>query len=113
MPAYAIGRLTMRAPSWTAEYGPKTAALVAKHGGKYLVRGGAMERLAGGGDRPSAVVVVEFPTMEQARAWYNDPDCAPMSQLRQSGSDLDLVLVDGLEGAQAFLSRADGWRGSG
>ena len=95
MPAYAIGRLTMRDPSWTTEYGPKTAALVEKHGGKYLVRGGAMERLEGEGDLPSAVVMLEFPTMEQAKAWYNDPDYAPMIQLRQSGSDLDFVLVDG------------------
>ena len=32
MAAYAIGRLQMRDPSWVAEYGPKTAELVKKHG---------------------------------------------------------------------------------
>lgn len=37
MAAYAIGRLTMRDPSWRAEYGPKTAELVKKHGGTYKV----------------------------------------------------------------------------
>jgi len=47
MAAYAIGRLQMRDPSWRTEYGPKTAELVAKHGGRYLARGGAMERLEG------------------------------------------------------------------
>ena len=96
MPAYAIGRLQMRDPSWVEEYGPKTAALVEKYGGKYLVRGGAMETLEGDGTLPSLMVVLEFPSMEQARAWYNDADYAPMIQLRQSGSDLDFVLVDGL-----------------
>jgi uncharacterized protein (DUF1330 family) len=96
MPAYAIGRLTMRDPSWLQEYGPKVAGLVEKHGGKYLIRGGAMERLEGSGDLPSAMVVVEFPSMEQARAFYNDPEYAPMIKLRQSGSDLDFILVEGL-----------------
>jgi uncharacterized protein (DUF1330 family) len=38
MAAYAIGRLQMRDPAWLQEYGSKTPALVAKHGGKYLVR---------------------------------------------------------------------------
>lgn len=96
MAAYAIGRLNMRNPSWVQEYGPKTAALVQKHGGKYLVRGGAMERLEGSGALPSVMVVLEFPSMEQAKAWYNDPEYAPLIVLRQSGSDLDFVLVEGL-----------------
>ena len=78
------------------EYGPKTAELVKKHGGKYLVRGGKMERLEGGGELPNVMVVLEFPSMEQAQAWYNDPEYAPMIELRQAGSDLDFVLVDGV-----------------
>jgi uncharacterized protein (DUF1330 family) len=96
MAAYAIGRLDMRNPSWVQEYGPKTAALVAKHGGKYLVRGGAMERLEGSGTLPSLIVVLEFPSMAQAKAWYNDPEYAPLITLRQTGSDLDFILVEGL-----------------
>jgi uncharacterized protein (DUF1330 family) len=96
MPAYAIGRLQMRDPSWLAEYAPKTAALTTKHGGRFAVRGGAMERLEGHGALPSAIVVLEFPSMAQAKAWYNDPAYAPLIKLRQSGSDLDFVLVDGV-----------------
>jgi uncharacterized protein (DUF1330 family) len=88
MPAYAIGRLQMRDPSWAKAYGPKVAELVKKHGGRYVVRGGAMERLEGHGDLPSS--------MAQARAWYHDPAYAPMIKLRQSGSDLDFVLIEGL-----------------
>jgi hypothetical protein len=37
-----------------------------------------------------------FPSMAQTRAWYDDPDYAPMIRLRQTGSDLDFVLVEGL-----------------
>jgi len=42
------------------------------------------------------VVVLEFPSMEHAKSWYNDPDYAPLITLRQGGSDLDFILVDGL-----------------
>jgi uncharacterized protein (DUF1330 family) len=96
MAAYAIGRLEMRDPSWRQEYGPKTAALVEKHGGKYLVRGDTMERLEGTGQLPNVVVVLEFPSMAHARAWYNDPEYAPLIKLRQTGADLDFILVEGL-----------------
>ena len=43
MAAYVIGRVQIRNSDWVAEYGPKTAALVEKHGGKFLVRRGKME----------------------------------------------------------------------
>ena len=96
MPAYAIGRLEMRDRSWLSEYAPKTAELITKHGGRFVVRSGAMERLEGQGALPSAIVVLEFPTMAQAKAWYHDPAYAPLIKLRQTGSDLDFVLVEGV-----------------
>jgi uncharacterized protein (DUF1330 family) len=96
MSAYAIGRLKMHDPSWTAEYGPKTAALIQKHGGKFVVRGGRSEQLEGQGPLPDAIVVLEFPSMERAKAWYNDPEYAPLIKLRQKGSDLDFVLIEGV-----------------
>ena len=55
-----------------------------------------MERLEGDGKLPSTIVVLEFPSMEQAKAWYNDPEYAPMIALRQGGSTLDFILVEGL-----------------
>jgi len=80
-----------------AEYAPPTRALVEKHGGGYLVVGGEMQQQEGDGPLPDSMVVLEFPTKEQALAWHNDPDYAPLIALRQSGSDLDFVLVEGAE----------------
>jgi uncharacterized protein (DUF1330 family) len=34
--------------------------------------------------------------MEQARAWHSDPEYAPLIQLRQTGCDIELILVEGL-----------------
>lgn len=80
-----------------AEYAPPTRALVEKHGGRHLVVGGEMQQQEGDGPLPDSMVVLEFPTKEQALAWHNDPDYAPLIALRQSGSDLDFVLVEGAE----------------
>ena len=96
MAAYAIGRLQVRDASWREQYRAKVPALVAKHGGRYLVRGGAMETLEGNAPLPDGMVVVEFPSMEKARAFYHDPEYAPLIKLRQGGSDLDFVLVEGV-----------------
>ena len=97
MAAYIIGRVEMRDTAWTAEYVPKTTALVQKHGGKLLAgRGCAMEILEGEGKLPSAIIVLEFPSMEQAKAWYHDPEYAPLIKLRQTGSDANIIVVAGV-----------------
>ena len=96
MAAYLVGHLQIHDSAWRTEYRPKTAELVTKHGGKFLVRGAAPERMEGNAPLPTALVVLEFPTMAQAKAFYNDPAYAPLIKLRQSGSELDLVAVDGV-----------------
>jgi uncharacterized protein (DUF1330 family) len=37
---------------------------------------------------------LEFPEVEQAKAWYHDPEYAPMITLRQTGANGDIVVVD-------------------
>jgi uncharacterized protein (DUF1330 family) len=96
MPAYIIGRLQMRDPSWLEKYRATVPSLVAKHRGTYRVRGGKMETLEGNTPLPSSFVVLEFPTMDDARGFYHDSEYAPFIKLRQTGSDLDMVLVEGL-----------------
>ena len=97
MAAYVIVRvLERRNRAWQAEYAPKTTVLVQNHGGKFIVRRGAKESLEGDGKLPLNILVLEFPSMEKAKAWYNDPDYAPLIKLRQSGSNAELVLVEGV-----------------
>jgi uncharacterized protein (DUF1330 family) len=96
MAAYVIGRLQLRDPSWIEKYRATVPSIVAEHGGKYLVRGGKMERLEGSDALPTSYVVLEFPSMEKARAFYTDPAYAPFIELRRGGSDLEMVIVEGL-----------------
>ena len=96
MAAYVIGHLVMKDPSWLEKYRATVPSIVARHGGKYLVRGGKMETLEGSAPLPTSFVVLEFPSMDEARAFYNDPEYGPFIKLRQGGSDLEMVLVEGL-----------------
>jgi uncharacterized protein (DUF1330 family) len=90
-----LGRSVPRGMAWAKEYLPKAAALVAKHGGKALVGGNSTPRiLALEGKPPLAVVILEFPSLEQAQAWHDDPDYAPLKQLRQANVEMDVFVVE-------------------
>ena len=96
MKAYAIGSVQMRDDSWVKDYAAKTEAIVARHGGRYLVRGATMEKLEGAVPLPHVMVVIEFPSMEHARAWHTDPEYAPLIKLRQADCDIELILAEGM-----------------
>lgn len=96
MPAYIVGHLKVWDPSWVPEYLPKVTALIESHGGRFLVRGGEPERIEGTADTPQAAIVIEFPTREAAMAFWNDPAFVPLVALRNTGSSLEAMLLDGL-----------------
>lgn len=95
MPAYVIG--DVRA-AWDAEalgeYRRRNTDAVARHGGRFIVRGGEIELLEGEWDT-RRVIVIEFPDMAAARGWYESEDYAPLKTLRQSASDTNIILVEG------------------
>jgi uncharacterized protein (DUF1330 family) len=68
---------------------------VLAHGGRYVVRGGAHEVLEGEW-RPRRLVVLEFPSMDAARAWYRSPEYQEASAVRQKASRGSFVLVEGV-----------------
>lgn len=94
MPAYVIGNITVTDPSWVEKYVLNVPRLVDKYGGKYLVNTPEVDVLEGG-PAPSVVVVLEFPTVEQAKNWYVSEEYAPWIEARRSGSHGDLFLIDG------------------
>ena len=94
MAAYVVAQLDVKNTNWQQEYGPNAGALVQKHGGKVLVGAGStLERLEGKGQLPNVMFLLEFPSLEQAKAWYNDPAYAHLMQFRQTGADADIVVL--------------------
>lgn len=95
MAAYAIGSLTLHNTDWQQEYGARMPALIQKHGGKVLAKA-PVEGLEGQTLFPGIVVLIEFPSEQQAKAWNDDPEHVPLRQLRSGGANFDLALVNGL-----------------
>lgn len=94
MAAYVIADVNVTDPKGYDEYRKMVPPTIAKYGGRFLVRGGACE-VKEGGWKPSRVIVLEFPSMEQARAWYHSQEYAPALALRLKAASAKLILVEG------------------
>ncbi len=96
MPAYLVANITMKDPVAYAEYGRQVAPLIARFGGRYLIRGGAAEAVEGAAF--NRVVVLEFADMAGVKAFYFSPEYAPLIALRQRAADGNVSLVEGYAG---------------
>ena len=94
MAAYVIAEIEVTDAALYDDYRKQVAATVQNHGGRFVVRGGKVEALEGGWS-PKRLVVLEFPSMEQAQKWYRSSEYAPLITLRQRASRGRLVLVEG------------------
>lgn len=97
MPAYLIVKTRIRDAEKIKGYLAGAPPLVAKHGGRYLVRGGEQEALEGTPDE-RRTVILEFPTMADARALFADPEYQEVRKIRLDIAEYDVLLVDGYEG---------------
>ena len=95
MTAYAVFEVTITDSSFQEKYMDPTARLVAKHGGRYIALG-PPEKIEGDRTPPSALVILEFPSAETAKAWHDDPEYQPLIELRQTGSMSEALLVNGI-----------------
>ena len=95
MPAYAVVnvREIVECPEMT-EYRARVQATLDLHGGRFLVRGGELE-VREGEWQPERLVVIEFPSIEHARAWYDSPEYQAIVGLRTRNSRTDFLLVEG------------------
>lgn len=94
MPAYLIADIEITNPEGYAAYRPLAAANVTKHGGRFIVRGGAIDALEGGWT-PSRIVIIEFPSMDAAQKFYHSDDYQAALKVRLENSSGRVVIVDG------------------
>ena len=89
-----VARIAVHDEAGFAAYRDRVTPVIAAHGGRYAVRGGAIEGLEGDAP-PGRLVIVEFPSMEAARGFYHSADYAPVLQLRLTSAASEVVLVEG------------------
>lgn len=95
MPAYLVANITVDDPETFKTYQQGVPAVVARHGGRYLVRGGRIA-VKEGDPAASRLVVIEFPTIEAAEAFYASDDYADLLKTRLASASGWLMLVEGV-----------------
>ena len=76
-------------------YGQAAAALVAKFGGRYILRGGGAQLLEGDFGAGASMVISQWPDRASAETFWNSSDYAEVKKLREGLADCQVILIDG------------------
>ena len=95
MAAYIYANIEVTDTATYEAYRREVPALIAAHGGRYLVRGGAVEVLEGDAAALRQVILV-FPDMTTLRGFYDSPEYVRLRALRQTASHGHLLAIQGV-----------------
>ena len=95
MSAYIIVEVEIKDPIKYEDYKKLTPATLAAYGGKFIVRGGKAELLEGE-KKPERVVILEFESLEKAKAWWDSPEYNKAKKLRHAAANSRMVVVEGV-----------------
>jgi uncharacterized protein (DUF1330 family) len=94
MSAYIVVEIDVFDTKGFDTYRQQVPSTIEKYGGRYIVRGGKVETLEGDWC-PKRFVVLEFPSAERAKAWWNSVEYAESKALRQACANSRMILVEG------------------
>lgn len=95
MPAYVVVKVEVNDPVRYEKYKAMVPPSLETYGGRFLVRGGKVETLEGDWS-PKRFVMVEFPSAEQAKAWWASEEYAEAKALRQATARTQMIVVEGV-----------------
>lgn len=95
MSAYVVVDIEVQNPEQYETYKRLAPPSIAQYGGRYIARGGRTDTLEGDWS-PTRLVILEFPSLEQAKAWWGSAEYAEAKALRQANARTQMVVVEGL-----------------
>jgi len=95
MPAYVILDIDVKDPALYEEYKKQGAPTLALYGGRPLARGGEVQ-VKEGGWQPKRVVIIEFPSLDKAKLWWDSPEYNQAKKLRHRAASTNVVFIEGL-----------------
>jgi len=95
MAAYVVVQVDVKDPVRYADYRAMVPASLEKYGGRFVIRGGQVHPMEGTWN-PKRLVMVEFPSVEQAKAWWASPEYADAKALRQATAESQLIIIEGV-----------------
>lgn len=99
---YWIARVDVRDAEAYKDYVAANGAAFAKHGGRFLVRGGPCEAVMGAARARN--VVIEFPSYPDALACWNSDLYQAARAKQRGGVEAEILVIEGYEGPQPSLS---------
>jgi uncharacterized protein (DUF1330 family) len=97
MPGYIIVNLDVHDPALFDKYREQVPPIIAAHGGRYIIRGAKPDHVEG--KLPfKRLVVLEFPSVEAARKFYDCAEYQPVKKLRLDSARSDIAIVEGYAG---------------
>jgi uncharacterized protein (DUF1330 family) len=95
MPAYVVCEVEVIDAEAFESYKALAPPTIAAYGGRYLARGGRTDTLEG--DRsPQRLVILEFPSLERAREWWESEEYAPAKSARNAAARVRMTCVEGV-----------------
>ena len=95
MSAYVVVEIEVLDPERYETYKQLAPPSIAQYGGRYVARGGQVETLEGTWS-PKRLVILEFPSVDQAKAWWNSAEYAQAKALREAAARTQMIVVEGL-----------------
>lgn len=95
MPGYLVSLINITDPEKYREYARLAGPLIARFGGKVLARGGERKVMEGSLNH-ARVVIVEFPSVEAARNFYNSPEYGAARAAREGAADFNMMITEGI-----------------
>jgi uncharacterized protein (DUF1330 family) len=92
-PAFVVNEIEITDPTGFATYATREGALITRFGGRFLVRGGALDSIAGGS--PERVTIYVFENRAQAQAWRDAPEQKELATIRDKSSHFRSFIVEG------------------
>jgi uncharacterized protein (DUF1330 family) len=93
--AYVIAIVDIKDSVRYERYRELVLPTVTAYGGKFIARGGRTEVLEGAWS-PRRVVILEFPSVERAKEWWESAEYSKAKAIRQATSEGTLVVVEGV-----------------
>ena len=94
MAAYIVVEVEVLDSARYENYKPMVPPSLAPYGGRFMVRGGKTETLEGTWS-PKRFVIIEFPSLEKAKAWWASEEYAEAKALRQATARTQMIVVEG------------------
>lgn len=96
MPAYIIVEVKIQNQKEYEEYKKLVPATLKQYGGKFIVRGGKTETLEGNWN-PERIVVLQFESMEKAKAWWSSEEYGKAKKIRYKNAESKMILAEGVQ----------------